>query len=186
MPETITRSGAGRLAVQVRTARKGHPCNDCSEPILPGEKYELAVYPPHSVQEYDVDRWVIWRTHYPRHTSHTFLIGCDMAAAYREQNRRLRARALARASMRIGHDLDLLECATRSVVAAQYANPALIQRKVRLGFAKAGRLFLLLADYGVIGLTENRGRYPVLVPPADLNSALYDLRQFSEKEKASA
>ena len=43
MSETVTRDGAV-LPVQVRAARKQHPCNDCDLPILPGDKYELAVY----------------------------------------------------------------------------------------------------------------------------------------------
>lgn len=84
MTETVTRSGE-ILPVQVRTARKQHPCSDCGLPILPGDKYELAVYPPHSVQEYDVDRWLTWRTHYPRHDGHRFLVGCDLSAAYEEK-----------------------------------------------------------------------------------------------------
>jgi hypothetical protein len=84
MAETISRSGA-ILPVKIRTARTEHPCNGCPEPIMPGDRYELTAYPPHRVQEYDVDRWLTWRTHYPRHDGHRFLRGCDEAAAYREQ-----------------------------------------------------------------------------------------------------
>lgn len=84
MPETIIRDGAV-LPVKVRIARTGHACNDCPEPIEPGDLYELAVYPPHSIQEWDSDRWLTWRNHYPRHDGHNFLIGCAMAAAYREK-----------------------------------------------------------------------------------------------------
>lgn len=72
------------IPVRVRTARKTHTCNDCEEPIEPGEKYELAVYPPHSIDVYDVDRWLTWRTHYPRHDGRNFLTGCAISAAYRE------------------------------------------------------------------------------------------------------
>lgn len=86
MTETIKRASGGRLRIQIRTARKQHGCNDCPLPIEPGEKYELAVFPPHSIQEYDVDRWTTWRTHYPRHDGHNFLIGCVTAAF--SQNRR--------------------------------------------------------------------------------------------------
>jgi hypothetical protein len=87
MAETIARSGAV-LAVQVRTARKRHDCNDCTVPIEPGEKYERSAYPPHSVAEYDVACWLVWRTHYPRHDGSRFLAGCDLAAAYQEAARR--------------------------------------------------------------------------------------------------
>jgi hypothetical protein len=76
------------IPVKIRTARKQHPCNDCSGMIDPGEKYELAVFPPHSIDVYDVDRWLTWRTHYPRHDGHRFLFGCDLSAAYRENAER--------------------------------------------------------------------------------------------------
>jgi hypothetical protein len=87
MPETITRVGAV-MPVKVRTARTRHTCNDCPEPIKPGDKYEVSVSPPHRVQEYDVDRWLTWRTHYPRHDGGLFLPGCAEAAAYQEKDQR--------------------------------------------------------------------------------------------------
>jgi hypothetical protein len=82
--QTITRAGA-ILPVRVRTARRLHLCDDCSLPIEPGEKYELSVTPPHRLDLYDVDRWLTWRTHYPRHASGWYLLGCDLAAAYQEK-----------------------------------------------------------------------------------------------------
>ncbi len=86
MPETITRPGAV-MPVQVRTARTQHPCNDCPEPIMPGDRYELSVTPPHRISEYDVDSWLTWRTHHPRRDDDTgyILPGCAEAAAYREK-----------------------------------------------------------------------------------------------------
>ena len=81
MAETI-------VPVKIRTARKQHACDDCPEPIMPGDKYELSATPPHRISEYDVPRWLTWRTHYPRHAEHRFLPGCDEAAAYRENQRR--------------------------------------------------------------------------------------------------
>jgi hypothetical protein len=88
MPETTTWPGSV-LPVEVRTARKRHPCNDCDIPIEPGDKYELSASPPHRIQEYDVACWLIWRSHHPRHgRSHAFLPGCYEAAAYREKNER--------------------------------------------------------------------------------------------------
>jgi hypothetical protein len=87
MSTTITRPGA-ILPVEVRMARKPHDCNDCGGPIQPGDKYELSASPPHRIEEYDLDHWLIWRTHYPRFDDRRFLPGCDEAAAYRERDER--------------------------------------------------------------------------------------------------
>lgn len=81
MAETVIRSGAV-LPVKVLTARTQHACDDCPLPIEPGQKYELATYPPHRQDYMDVDHWLTWRTHYPRHDGDRFLFGCDLAAAY--------------------------------------------------------------------------------------------------------
>ena len=86
MAETITRHGAV-LPVEVRTARKRHACNDCRVPIDPGDKYELCAFPPHSIPEYDTDRWIIWRNHYPRRDGDRFLAGCADAADRKESVR---------------------------------------------------------------------------------------------------
>ena len=73
------------LPVKVRTARTRHACDDCGQPIEPGERYEHSATPPHRISEYDVPVWVAWRTHFPRHDGSRFLPGCDLAAAYREE-----------------------------------------------------------------------------------------------------
>lgn len=80
---TIDRTGAV-LPVKLRTARTRHACDDCGCPILPGDQYELSVTPPRRIDVMDVDCWLTWRTHYPRHDGGRFLPGCDLAAAYRE------------------------------------------------------------------------------------------------------
>jgi hypothetical protein len=85
--ETIIRPGSV-LPVKVRTARTRHICDDCHELIEPDERYELSTAPPHSIDVYDVDAWLTWRTHYPRHDGSRFLPGCDEAAAYREKAER--------------------------------------------------------------------------------------------------
>lgn len=71
---------------EIRTARRQHDCNDCGQPIEPGEKYEHTAFPPHRISEYDVDHWLTWRNHFPRFGSQgQFLFGCDMSAAYKER-----------------------------------------------------------------------------------------------------
>jgi hypothetical protein len=84
VPETTTRPGSV-LPVEIRTARKRRTCNDCLLPIEPGDRYELSVTPPHRLDVYDVDRWLTWRCHYPRHDGDRFQAGCAEAAAYRER-----------------------------------------------------------------------------------------------------
>lgn len=73
------------VPVKIRTARKQHACDDCDEPIEPGDVYELSVIPPHREEAWDVDHWLTWRSHYPRNGgTRSHLLGCDVAAAYRE------------------------------------------------------------------------------------------------------
>ena len=82
--QTVDRPGEV-LPVKVRTARTQHACDDCGQPIEPGDQYELCVTPPHRISEYDVPHWLTWRSHFPRHDGVRFLPGCDLAAAYREE-----------------------------------------------------------------------------------------------------
>lgn len=77
------------VPVRVRTARKQHQCDDCCEPIEPGDKYELCVTPPHREECMDSAHWLTWRSHYPRTgPAGEHLLGCDLAAAYREKAER--------------------------------------------------------------------------------------------------
>ena len=73
------------VPVKVRTARKTYDCDDCLLPIEPGDKYQLWVSPPNRDEYGPRDRWLTWRSHYPRSGgTRAHLLGCDMAAAYRE------------------------------------------------------------------------------------------------------
>lgn len=76
------------IPVRVRTARKQHRCDEylCRVPILPGEKYELHIVPPHRLDVMDVDHWLVHKAHWPRNGgSGQFLLGCTLAAAYQEK-----------------------------------------------------------------------------------------------------